>query len=184
MVRVADRETKRKRSLRTKKKIFIFLILLFLTCTGGCVTLPAEWGAPGQKEGEGFHREDLLLAQSLVPKNVMLSLEGEYLNNPDAARQLKSGLERLGFNLVGEQKIEAVFIGYCSVRLVFPFYPFPYQKKEYYVKVEMISSPKENVIWWGSFYGSSIRQATDQVLSLLEKDIGLFNAKLEGSGVK
>lgn len=180
---MVDREMKRKRSLRMKEKIFIFFILLFLTCTGGCLTLPLPPDAPAfspQKEDEGFHREDLLLAQSRIPKNVMLSLEGEYLNNPEAANQLKSGLVRLGFNLE-EQKIEAVLIGYCSVRRDFPFHPFfPYQRKEYYVKVQLISSSKENVIWWGSFYGSSIGKSTDQVLRLLEKDIKLFNTKLEG----
>jgi hypothetical protein len=178
-VRVVDRETKRKRSLRMKEKIFILVILLFLTCTGGC--LPHEHPVfPPQKEGEGFHREDLLLAQSHIPKNVMLSLEGEYLNNPEAAEQLKSGLVRLGFNLREEQKVEAVLIGYCSVKLVVPVILFPYQTKEYYVKVQLISSPKENVIWMGSFYGSSIGKSTEQVLRLLEKDIKLFNTKLDG----
>jgi hypothetical protein len=182
-VKVVESEMKRRRSLRMRKKIFVLVILLFLTCMESCY--PYDHPVfPPQKEGEGFHREDLLLAQSYIPKNVRLSLEGEYLNNPEAAKQLRSGLASLGFNFVEEQKIEGVFIGHCSIKLV-PATPYPYKhRKEYFAKVELINFEKENVIWWGSFYGSSIGKSTDQVLRLLEKDIKLFNTKLEGSGPK
>jgi len=157
-----------------KQKIFVLVLLLFLTYIGGCY--PYWRIAP--RPQKAFHREDLLLAESYIPKNVLLTLEGEYLNNPEAFKQLKSGLVSLGFNFVEEQKIEALFIANCSMKLVQAHSIFE-TGKEYRVKVELINYEKNNVIWLGIYYGSSIGQSTDQVLRLLEKDIKLFNTKKE-----
>ena len=159
--------------MRTKAKIFILAILSFLTCTGGCHN-PLY-----HKPGQGVHKE-FSLDQSHIPMNVVLDLQGEYLNNSEAAKQLESGIMRLGFNLVEEQKKEAVFVGLCVVN-VYGWLP---RTKDYYVQMNL-NDKKNDLIWVGWFYGSSIRQSTDEVLGLLEKDIKLFNTKkLEGSGPK
>ena len=91
-------------------KIFILIILLSLTCMGGCYPYSSPVSRP-QKEGEGLHTEGLLLAQSHIPKKVGFYLSGQYLPNSKATQQLKSGLVRLGFNLVEGQKIHEV-VGY------------------------------------------------------------------------
>jgi len=74
------------------------------------------WREP--KGYEGFHRTDLLLAQSHIPKRVVFILSdenfnNEYLYNIEATEKLKSGLTNLGFNLIEKQKIDKV-LGYIS----------------------------------------------------------------------
>jgi hypothetical protein len=99
--------------------LLMILALLFSNCAGPIYIPPS--GQPYLREPkgyEGFHRTDLLLAQSLIPKRVgfILSDEkfnNEYLNNIEATKKLKSGLTNLGFNLVEKQKIDEV-LGYIS----------------------------------------------------------------------
>jgi hypothetical protein len=102
--------------------LLMILALLFSNCGGNpFIFLALPSGQPDLREPkgyEGFHRTDLLLAQSLIPKRVgfILSDEkfnNEYLNNIEATKKLKSGLTNLGFNLVEKQKIDEV-LGYIS----------------------------------------------------------------------
>jgi hypothetical protein len=102
--------------------LLMILALLFSNCGGGLILLdiPPRGGPHTRKPigYEGFHRTDLLLAQSHIPKRVGFILpyedfDNEYLSNIEATERLKSGLTNLGFNLVEKQKMDKV-LGYIS----------------------------------------------------------------------
>jgi hypothetical protein len=103
--------------------LLMILALLFPNCTiTNPFLIPTSFKTgPVLREPkgyEGFHRTDLLLAQSHIPKRVGFILpyenfDNEYLYNIEATEKLKSGLTNLGFNLIEKQKIDKV-LGYIS----------------------------------------------------------------------